>query len=72
MHIYRRNVEKAVKQRTESYPNISSFISDRYQMFTSFSDDIKEKIQKALSIKEKSRTPSKLNSFTFQNAPLRK
>ena len=37
-----------------------------------YPDDMKEKIQKALSIKEKSRTPSKLNSFTFQNAPLRK
>lgn len=53
MHTHRRNVEKAVKQRTESYPNISSFISNRYQMFTSFSDDMKEKIQKTLSIKEK-------------------
>lgn len=53
MHTHRRNVEKAVKQRTESYPNISSFISDRYQMFTSFSDDMKDKVQKVLSIKEK-------------------
>ena len=52
MYIHRRNVEKAVKQRTKSYPNISSFISDRYQMFTSFSD-IRDKIHKALSIKEK-------------------
>ena len=53
MHTHRRNVEKAVKQRTESYPNISSFISNRYQMFTSFSDDMKEKIQKNIKYKRK-------------------